>query len=274
MDLSTRSELDGLAATLQPIAKHASERGVQWLLIGAAARDLILQYGYGLQPSRATLDVDLAIQMPTWEDDRSLRKVLEEREGARPHPELKQRLLLASGERIDLVPFGGVEAEGWIAWPPEEDPDLSVLGLAEALEHATTVSLPRGIEALVPTIEHYVALKLLAWSDRHIRRPRHDSVDLADVFRNADALISLEEMYSEHEDILEENDFDHGEAVLHVLGRRLRSQLRPLTRQAVEAVLRTGVDTDGRLDLVREMRPAVDPIRMLTALLRGIDAAS
>jgi len=74
LDLS--GKIDELIPIIGEITQVADSLGIPFFVIGAAARDLILKHGYGLGSSRATIDLDLAIQVENWEKYNILSAVL------------------------------------------------------------------------------------------------------------------------------------------------------------------------------------------------------
>lgn len=267
--------MDSLAATelsqaLRPIAARAAELGISWILIGAAGRDLIFGQVRGLVASRATKDVDIAIQVETWGEWSSLRKALIEKDGARPHSGAKQRLILPGEAHIDLVPFGDIEEDGIIEWPPDSNPIMNVRGFREAHEHSVPIHLPGPLQVFVPTVETYLCLKLFAWHDRHVEQPRHDSADLADLMNHADEFITLEELYDNYPSAMEESESDPTRGALQAMGQRLRDVLLPVTRLEAIRLLEREVDEDGHLELLRELGSHSECLERLQALLRGL----
>ena len=274
LDFSNEAELRDLARTLCPVATRTAELAIPWLLIGAAARDLILQHARGWPSSRATLDVDVAVQVATWTQFTALKESLVAKDGARAHPHRKQHLSFPAGGEVDIVPFGDIEEDGEIAWPPNSDPRLDFRGLREAFAGSARILLPDDLEVRVPSIESYVCLKLFAWRDRHLDMPRRDSVDLADVLRRADRLFELDALYRLHPAEMEENDFDPARAALQLMGTRLRQTLSPTAREWLATILRDEIDETGRLELLRELGPGPDWLPLLRALLRGLERRS
>lgn len=60
LDLS--GKIDGFTVELfATIANVAASDGISFFVVGATARDIILQYGYGIETIRATNDIDLAL---------------------------------------------------------------------------------------------------------------------------------------------------------------------------------------------------------------------
>lgn len=112
--------------------------GISYVVVGAAARDLVLHYGYGAAIQRATNDVDFAIKVPDWTAFDAVKKKLMEqgfKETRQQH-----RLISPSDTVIDIVPFGELENEqASIAWPPKGDMTMCVLGFKEACDNAEWV---------------------------------------------------------------------------------------------------------------------------------------
>ncbi len=52
------------------IAKIANEQNVRFFVIGATARDIVFEHGYNIPVPRATRDIDLAVQVATWNDNK------------------------------------------------------------------------------------------------------------------------------------------------------------------------------------------------------------
>jgi predicted nucleotidyltransferase len=50
--------------------------GVDFFLVGAAARDLILRYVHNIEPQRLTEDIDFAVMVCDWETFEALRSGL------------------------------------------------------------------------------------------------------------------------------------------------------------------------------------------------------
>lgn len=66
IDLSNVVELRSLSDIVETL--NDSARGIveRWLIVGATARDLILHHAYHLPISRATIDLDIAVAVPSW----------------------------------------------------------------------------------------------------------------------------------------------------------------------------------------------------------------
>jgi predicted nucleotidyltransferase len=109
---------------------HVSERlGTDLFIVGAQARDLLLQYTYDLPVHRATNDIDFGVVIESWNEFTRLREALISSENFQPHRTMRQRLIHESGILIDLVPFGDLEQpRSRIAWPPDFSFVMSTVG--------------------------------------------------------------------------------------------------------------------------------------------------
>lgn len=117
--------------------EHAcSQTGVEWMLVGALARDIHLIEIAGIVPSRATNDVDIAVAVESWESFTALKELLiSSRKFVTSNN--AQRLLGVDdldGRQLNIVPFGeGIrDANGLIRWPPDAAVVMSVAGFEEA----------------------------------------------------------------------------------------------------------------------------------------------
>lgn len=64
--LNISGKIDVIVKPLAIIRNLAEKQNIPFFIIGATARDLILQYGYGIHTGRATYDLDIAIYVPDW----------------------------------------------------------------------------------------------------------------------------------------------------------------------------------------------------------------
>ncbi|HEY6807074.1 MAG TPA: nucleotidyl transferase AbiEii/AbiGii toxin family protein [Pyrinomonadaceae bacterium] len=207
-------------------------------IVGAQARDLILQYAYDVPVHRATNDIDFGIIVETWEEFEELREALIANEGFQVHPNQKQRLIHNEGAIIDLVPFGNVEqAKGLIAWPPDFVIEMSTVGFREAYANSIDVRLDEDLVVKVASLAGLALLKLIAWSDRQYER---DAQDFALMMRNYLDAGNQDRLYGERGDcfdLLNDEDFDYDRASARVLGRDIGTILSKESRTVIEQVL-------------------------------------
>lgn len=73
LDFSEKIDLIPLASVVQSLQVVAQPLGVDYFLMGAAARDLMLRHAHNIAPSRLTEDVDFAVSVPDRPSFESLR---------------------------------------------------------------------------------------------------------------------------------------------------------------------------------------------------------
>lgn len=270
LDLSEHTELHWVAELVRPI--RAAAAGAQHFVVGAMARELILVHGFGIDPGRATRDLDLAIQVADWADYERVREALVANAGFSPVDGIAHRLVSAGGMLIDILPFGAVEAPGrTITWPPENSEAMSVLGFAEVAATALSVALPGNVRANVAGPAGQTLLKLVAWSDRRCMRRGSDAYDLAILLRNYLESGQEERLYDEAAELLDEPGFDREVAGAVLLGRDVASMLEVGGTSALRAILEPEIDPNGKLRLVGDL--GCDPehgLRLVRGLARGL----
>lgn len=159
LDLSDRLELEWLAQLVADV--RAAAPGIEPLLVGALARDLLLHYGHGFKIERATADVDFALAVANWEQFSAVRAALLASGLFSPYRNTAQKLQHSKFGPLDLIPFGAVErSDGTIAWPPAGDEVMAVIGYAEAAAGAMTLALPKHQKARVVSLPMLAVLKI------------------------------------------------------------------------------------------------------------------
>ena len=111
-----------------------------FFIIGATARDIVMQQMLNTSSRRKTRDLDLAIAVPNWQEFDKIKNSLIA-DGFEKDKSKHQRFYYGDYE-IDVVPYGYVAKEDDnIYWPPEETIAMSVKGFDEVLSGAITVSI-------------------------------------------------------------------------------------------------------------------------------------
>ena len=268
LDLADRAALRPLARLLSAVRKATGD--LPLVLVGAAARDVLLVHAHGAEPQRATEDTDLALAVRDWDTFLRAREALVA-SGAFTAAGPAHRLWFGD-QRVDIIPFGGVERrDRSIAWPPEGAEVMNVSGLAEALATAVSVRLPGGVTFDVASLPALALLKVWAWQDRKYIAPGKDAADLWEFLRYYAAAGNQDRLYgSEGEAALASFGFDVEQAGAWLLGRDAREVLThgPDSKRALEAldaILRPETDPDGSLQLVAQM-PGFNRDRQLSLL--------
>ena len=174
---------------VREIEKVSKVLDLELLLVGAQAKVILLENIHGLNPGRATADIDFAFAVESWDQFNQIKQSLIATGKFRELPKVKQRLvyqssLMEHGFVVDIIPFGKVQDENnMIAWPPELDVVMSVSGYQEALESALLVELDAELTIKVVSLAGLAILKIFAWSERGTVTENKDALDLLTLLR-------------------------------------------------------------------------------------------
>ena len=277
IDLSECAELRWLASVVADIAAADLQR--EPILVGAMARDVLLRHAHGIDTGRATEDADFAIAVADWHDFQQVKDRLLARGAFKPSRRRVHGLEHRAIPWIDLIPFGGLERQDkTIAWPPDGEPVMNVLGFQEASATAVTVLLPGDQQALTVCLPMLAALKLLAWEDRRELADDRDAEDLMVILEKYLDAGNLAQFPQDAEVVLGK-EFDYATAGALLAGRDLRGQLtspgvsgaplreslaRILSRELVPdsngtlAFAMAGTSGDYALNLIRAFRTGLN----------------
>lgn len=263
----------GFALAVAAVQDVAQECGVRMLLVGAFARDLLLeQWGVGTS-LRRTRDVDFGVQVGDWDAFDRLRESLFATGDFAPVEKIPHKVKYQDQVEVDLVPFGGVATEqGRLrCWPDDFRLEMNVLGYQEALDCA--VRCPVADLPMV-TLPAFVGLKILSWNDGPHRRQK-DAKDLAFVLKSLPTTEKVIDAATEWPD----EDWDDFDRRCHRwLGSQVGLVFGPLTRNALKDVLTRETSIDDHLRLVRQMSDSYkEPEKArqaLEGLRTGLAAAS
>lgn len=236
IDLSGKIN-EGQERAIRDVADACAALGIPFFLVGAFARDLLLELRHGFKVQRATNDVDFGIRVDGWDEFEALKSALVGTGRYTPDPNKAQRLISEEGGLIDIVPFGKVvDARGRITWPPEHEVVMNTLGFEEAFEHAVRVRVAEDLEVRVSSLAGLALMKLIAWDDR---RSNRDAKDLRFIMTHYLQAGNEERVYGEqggHTDLLADDKFVNVELTgARLLGRDVGVIL---TDQSLEAVAR------------------------------------
>lgn len=194
---------------------------VDFYVIGATARDIILSNLHDLIPERKTDDLDIAIAISDWSQFQSIEENLPKIEGFAKSREQKQRFIYKGIYVIDIVPFGDVaEDDGNIYWPPDETIAMSVWGFPEMADSTISVEIDGEFSIRIASLPGLFILKLVAWKDRHLFGSK-DAYDMALLLTNY-LDINMERAVEEHYDLYETDEFDQVTAGAQLMARDVK----------------------------------------------------
>jgi predicted nucleotidyltransferase len=244
LNISGKIEPD-LIEALRIVDREAAILGIKFFIVGAWARDIIMEHGYGIRAPRMTRDMDIGIQVATWKQFEDIRRALIEtsffREANEPHR------LISDSSIIDIIPFGGITDSGKkLSWPPEHFMVMNLLGYEEAFRHATMIRLSEQpeLDALVPTIPGFLLMKLISWNDRKDRD--NDAQDVFFILEHYSETNDFADIYEEA-GLMQEEDFDMDMSCIRLLGRWMRNLADEDTARALYEIMKTEAESSNRL---------------------------
>lgn len=246
MDLKITSEniehplLKPVLEELIPVFK---QRGITFYLIGAVARDIILELNQE-KSQRVTMDLDIAIAVDHWEDFENLSEDIIALPNFTKDAQQKQRFLYKEKFQVDIVPYGGIKDHNdKIYWPPDKSFAMSVIGFEEAEQNLLTIKLDEEITFDIVSLEGVFLLKLFAWKDR-FHKTSKDAEDIGFILNNylhINRNISFDEPYNKVYDL---DDYTDLRAGAMILGMKLNEMLAqsPTVKTKVSALLTEDIE--------------------------------
>ena len=206
MDLTISSEKIGnplLVELLRKLTDSFSKMDKEFYVIGATARDIVIQQLLDTESKRRTRDLDIAIAIPDWVTFEQVKQSLIA-DGFEKSSDMQQRFYYGEYE-LDIVPYGVVAKEDdKIYWPPEEEIAMSVKGFDEVLSEAITVSIDDDFKVKIASLHGLLLLKFNAWLDRNTKTSK-DAEDMSFIFSNY-FLANLEREI--HQEVYDWENFD------------------------------------------------------------------
>ncbi len=277
LDFSQKSELRSLAELVGSLRSVTDPVRVQFLLIGAGARDLMLRHAFDIPATRKTMDVDFGVAVADWATFEILRQALIDGGQFREGRDVALHRLChsASGLPVDVVPFGGIERPNrTITWPSSQNKIFDCFGMQEALTASVSVLLPGGVAVPVASIPALTILKITAWVDRKDECPGRDATDLLFFLSNYMDCDNFDRVVEQHPDLLADPAFDYETAGARLLARDVVRLLDKDGIQRVLSVVQPESDAEGALLLARQSQMAIDRAReLITAFCEELAVA-
>ena len=206
MGLTISSEKIGnplLVELLRKLTDSFNKMDREFYVIGATARDIIMQQLLDTESRRRTRDLDIAIAIPDWDTFEQVKQDLIA-DGFKKSKHMHQRFFYGEYE-LDIVPYGVVAKEDDnIYWPPEEVIAMSVKGFDEVLSEAITVSIDDEFKIKIASLHGLFLLKFNAWLDRNAKTSK-DAEDMSFILSNY-FMANLDREI--HQEVYDWEDFD------------------------------------------------------------------
>ena len=240
-------------SAIKEIKKVAGSLKISFFIIGALARDIIMEYFYEIKAPRMTMDIDLGIKVSSWN---KFEKLIDTLEKSGKFKRLKEKhRILYNDIIIDIVPFGGISDKNErIIWPPENEVVMSVMGFNEVYNYSTLVRLQNNpiLDIKIPTLPGLAILKLFAWKDNFPNRSK-DAEDLLFIMKNYENAGIFEELYESELQLLESEDFDNQIAGIVLLGKEMSKICTNKTFEYLRKIIDEETSENSNFNLVRDM---------------------
>lgn len=224
----------------------ANKLGIPFILVGAAARDFLLEHEHGIETGRLTKDIDIAIFLNNWNEYHSLQDqliALDDFSTTRFHNKLKFQNIL----EIDFIPFGEVEdANGKVALPPDSSFIMDISGFQDVFEASSVVELKDKLKIRIVSLPGLVILKIFAWNDRKNESDK-DAIDLRLIIETYLDAGNNERIFIEYPEIVTD-DFDYNKAGTWLLGKDIQTIASAQTKDKLLNLLK-GQTVDGISEL-------------------------
>jgi len=156
------------------------------LILGAAARDFHLA-DTEVKIIRQTNDLDCAVAVKGWEIFSELMKKIQLLDEFSKDPQKRKHRVMYGQMPIDIIPFGGVaDGQGNITWPPENEAEMNVIGIDDALKTANLWEIDNK-KVKIANLEVLIGLKFISWDDNKNLRKK-DASDAIFMIRNYESM--------------------------------------------------------------------------------------
>jgi len=256
-DLSGKIESSKIGALLE-LTKVANGLDLDFFIIGATARDIVMEHFYKIKAPRMTNDIDIAVYVAKWEEYNALTDSLLAT-GMFLKGDQKQRYIFKD-TFLDIIPFGDISGRNnKISWPPEYETILTTVGFMDTYKNSITFRLNSEpvLDVKVSTIPGLAIMKLLSWNEAYPDRPR-DAEDLLFTMREYQNAGIEDRLYEQEVILLEEEEYDNERAGIRLLGRDMARISNADTANAVKKILALETGEDSQYRLISQMGGNID----------------
>jgi len=239
--------------TLSIVKKVADALHIPFFIIGASARDFILKHCYGIESRRMTMDIDLGIEVESWEQFNKLTESL--LSTPKISSVTKPQKFRCESVLLDIIPFGEItDKNRRISWPPEHEIFMNMLGFKEAYENSITVRLSSfpELDIKLPSLPGLALMKIISWKEQFPERKKN-AEDLLLIMQKYERAGNLDRLYDKEQELLKEENFDVINAGIRLLGRDMAKITDPNTLSAVRNILDGETEERSQFKLVTDM---------------------
>ncbi len=236
------------------VKEACDELRIPFFIVGATARDIILEYIYNIKVHRATNDIDFGIMIDNWNTFNALTSFLLKNKKYSLDKLIEHRLLFEKSYPLDIVPFGKISSsDGTFKWPKENN-KFTVIGFEEAYNNSKIVKVQNNPDLIInfATAESLCLLKIISWSERYPDRSK-DAIDIVFLIESYINAGNLERLMDKELDLVDK-DFDYVLAGARLLGRDISANFNKRSLEFVLKILDNETGVQRRYRLVEDMR--------------------
>ncbi|MCJ7690980.1 MAG: nucleotidyl transferase AbiEii/AbiGii toxin family protein [Clostridiaceae bacterium] len=208
---------------------------IDYFIVGATVRDIILNYVYDIIIYRATNDIDFAVRIRNWDEYKLLVGEIE-KAGFVKDERIIHRYRY-NGMIIDFIPFG-LTKDDVIVWPDKDRQKMNVIGFNDAFVNREDILIQTDPEIVIKaaSVECLAMLKIFSWNERSIHLRLSDAKDLYLIITTY-LKAGNEERLFDYPDIVEQaEDYELSGAIL--LGRDMSKIISGKVLQSLLDILR------------------------------------
>ncbi|MDP3286630.1 MAG: nucleotidyl transferase AbiEii/AbiGii toxin family protein [Desulfobacterales bacterium] len=242
-----------LTQALCDVKLAADSLDIPFFVIGATARDIVLEHCHAIRSPRATRDLDIAVEVAGWNEFKKLTEALIVSGGFSATGQLHK--LRSATYELDIVPFGPISQDKRsIRWPPDNSVIMNIMGFHEAFSHAHLIRIADDppMDVHVPTIPGIVILKLISWHDNYPLRAK-DAEDLRFFIEHYAEAGNELRLFDEEPGLMREEDFDLTLASIRLLGRDMASMSSEAMITEILTILERETGEQKHYHLVQDM---------------------
>ncbi|MFK7903616.1 MAG: hypothetical protein AB8B69_00750 [Chitinophagales bacterium] len=267
----------GISSVFDAIVRVCESLQIPFFVVGAFARDIVMQHIHNFSTIRKTKDIDIAVMVENWETYEKVKIQLINNYGFKVGTK-KHELISNMGIYIDLIPFGNIEENNKVSWPPHFNFMMNMIGYQEVYRSAIPVLLDKKYNLLIASLEGLVLLKLIAWNDRkYLQGEKHirDIILIIDHY----FLIYFFDLVEKYPALFDtsKSEMDDTLIAAEALGRNISVLIKDKSElsETVLSILETNLKSKDSSLLIQSLKNASDfdypyCIQILEAFCNGI----
>lgn len=236
---------------LRIVDSISTETGIKFFIVGAFAKEILLNMYHGIRTSRYTEDIDICVAVDAWTRyDIFLDKLV--LKGGHWSKNEEQRIYFEElNRKLDIVPYG-FNGDAKITWQNSGNSmDVSVYSLTEIRNITVKITTDPGLKINCCSLESFFIIKLLTWVSMYPGRQK-DAIDLFEVMRNYYYTQEADRYFTEEIfDKLQLNDFDEVFAGSFMLGSDISRQYPIQLLRAVTSVVEKSITESADQNLIK-----------------------